>query len=293
MGGRDLFARRVSRLLSVIGGSEIFLIFGPCADWAEFRDFRRVVALQSIRYASMIVPFLLRGGEESALRTPRTSTDTALTGDPWASSWAAYSTCGIQSRQFDPIASSAEVRTLQDCYRLFRQVCMGDPVGIVQTLPIPNTVGKVTAITTAWGAQYSRHSHLPLFNVDSLYGLSIGRPGCLAKGLQHTPAAKIVIVGGHLGVMGDGVTMAKCEWATPRVYPIGIVRHILRETQNHSQVNLPPASVLGIAWGNPDANAASHTGSGPPPRVLGHIRMGGKDVRLIPLWSNIFLFGRF
>ena len=139
------------------------------------------------------------------------------------------------------------MRTLNDCRRLVGQVCMDGPEGIVQTHPIPNTFGKVTAIATDWGTQYSRYSHLPLFNVDSLYGLTIAWPSCVSTGSHPTPGAKIVMMGGHVGLLDEEITVDQCEWMTPRVYPIGIVRHILRAPRNQFQSNSPYASVLGRA----------------------------------------------
>ena len=167
----------------------------------------------------MVTPFWLRGGEESALWTSRTSIDTALAGDPWASAWSFYESGGTRSYQFDLSRANAGVRTLQDCCRLGGQECLDGPVGLVQTHPIPNTVGEVTAITTSEGAQYSRHSHLLLFNIDSLYGRVIAWPSCIATGTQPTPDEEIVGLVGHLVLLGEEITADQCEWMTPRVCP--------------------------------------------------------------------------
>ena len=172
----DMLVRRVSPPISVLGDADIFLLAVYCATWAEIRDFRRASAFRSIRYAAMGVPFWLRGGAESALWTSATSLDTALTGGPWAASWVVYAEGWIQSRQFDLRLANAEIRTLQDCYRLVGQHRMEDPEGIMQTRSIPNTVGEVTVITPAWVTRYSRHSHLPPFGVDSIHGFSIAWP---------------------------------------------------------------------------------------------------------------------
>ena len=99
------------------------------------------------------------------------------------------------------------------------------------------------------GARFSRYSHIPAFSVASLYGNSVSWPMCVSAGLQPTPAEKIVILGGHIGLLGEGITLDQCEWMTPRVYPCGIVRHILRAAQNHIESNFPSASLRGREGG--------------------------------------------
>ena len=199
----------------------------------------------------MIAPSWLRDGAESALWTSQTLIDTALTGGPWASGWAGYCAGGIASHQFDLGPSSAEIRTLEDCFRLVGQECAAGPEGSSQTHRIPNSAGKVAIITAEWGAQYSRYSHIPLFSVDSMYGLAVSWPGCVSAGLQPTPAEKVVIFGGHIGLLDEEIAIAQFEWMAPRVYPCGVVRHILRAARNHFESNLPSASTRGRAGGVP------------------------------------------
>ena len=166
----DRLARRASHSLPAIGGNDIFLLVGLCATWSEIQDFRRTVAYGSARYASMIAPFWLRDGAQSSLWTSRTSIDTALTGDPWDGTCSVYTSGGIQSRQFDLGPSDAEIRTLNDCYRLAGLTCEEEPGGITQTQSIPNSAGEVDVVTGPVYSQYSRHSNSPLFNLDSLRG---------------------------------------------------------------------------------------------------------------------------
>ena len=150
VGVRGLSVRRVSHRMSAIMDDDISFLICICSKWNAIQDYRRTVAQRSVRYDDAIVPFWLRYGAESTLWTSQTSTDTALTGDPWGSSWMAYPAGGIMSRQFNLSPSSAEILTLQDSYRpvgLERVVC---PVGISQTHPTPNTSGKVTVIATEW-----------------------------------------------------------------------------------------------------------------------------------------------
>ena len=129
-GIHDLLVRMSPHPLSLIGDKDIFLLIGYCVTWAEISDFRRTVSQRPIRYASMIVPFRLRGGAESALWTSQTAIDTALTGDPWASSWMVYCAGGIASHQFDISPLNAEIRTLADSYRLVEHECEDDPEGV-------------------------------------------------------------------------------------------------------------------------------------------------------------------
>ena len=99
----------------------------------------------------MIVPFWLIDGTESALWTSQTAMVTALTGDPWASSWMVYCADGIASHKFDLSPVSAEIRTLVDCYRLVGQECEDDPDGGRATHSLPNSQGNATVITTGRG----------------------------------------------------------------------------------------------------------------------------------------------
>ena len=243
---RDLLVRRASHPLALIGDKDIFLLIGFCASWGEILDLRRTVAHRSVRYAAMIAPCWLRDGTESALWISHTIIDTALTGDPRASGWVVYCAGGITSHQFDLSPANAEIRTIGDCYRLVGQMCEEDPQGMRAAHTIPNSVGKVTAITTEWGAQYSRHSYIPFFSVDSLYGNSISWSLCVSTGLKPTPSEKIVILGGHIGLLDEELTLDQCEWMTPRIYPCGVARHILRSAQNHFQSNFLPRLCMGV-----------------------------------------------
>ena len=162
------------------GGGDIFLLIGYCATGAEILDTRRTVAQRTVRYDAMIFPFWSRDGAASALWTSQTSIDTALTGEPWASSWMVYCAGGIMSRQFDLSPSSAEIRTIQDCYRFVGQECASDPVGISQTHPITNTVGNVAVITTEWGRA---KSDAPTYRCSTL----IRTTGLPSLGLNASP----------------------------------------------------------------------------------------------------------
>ena len=267
----DLLVSRASHPMELIGDIDIFLLIGFCASLSEILDFRRTVSQRSARYAAMIVPFWMRDGAESALWTSQTIIDTTLTGDPWASGWMVYCAGGITSHQFDISPVNAEIRTLGDCYRLVGQECEEDLDGVRAIHTIPNSVGKVTAIATEWVAQYSRHSRIPSFAIDSLYGNSISWPLRVSTGLQTTPPEKIAVLGGHIGLLDGEITLDQCERMTPRVYPCGIVRRILRGDQNRFQSNLPSESIRGRA-GGPSIVSGTHEFF---PRMMG--RVMGQD----------------
>ena len=211
VGIHDFLARRDSQPISVIGDKDIFALIGYCISWAEILDFRRAVSQRPIRYDATIAPFSLRDGTASTLWTHQTLIDTALTGDPWAAPRMVYCAGGIASRQFDLSPSSADVRTLLDCYRLVGQECEADPEGSIHTHSIPHSQGKVAVAPTDWGAQYSRHSHIPLFSVDSIYGVSLSWPSCVCAGLQPSPSEVVAILGGHIGLLGEEITIDQCE----------------------------------------------------------------------------------
>ena len=214
-------------------------------------DCRRTAATKSIRYASMIAPSWLRDGTESALWTSQTAIDTALTGDVWATSWTVYCAGGIASQMFDLSPSRGEVRTFRERYRLVGKECGVDPPGSVQTHRVPNSIGKVTVITTEWGPQYSQHSHITVVNNDALNGRAIFWPPCVDTGVQPTLIEMVVILGGHVGLLGEETTEDQFLWMVPRLYAGGLVRHILRASQNHFEGNLPSASSHGRAGGPP------------------------------------------
>ena len=141
MGIHDLLARRVSHPRAVIGEGDIFLLIAPRTTWSEIQYFHRTVAFRSIRYDSAIVSFWLRGGTESPVWTSRTSIATASTGDHWARTWLVNADGCIRSHQFDLGPPNAEIRTLNERYRLAGLVFTDGPVGVAQTHPIPNTMG--------------------------------------------------------------------------------------------------------------------------------------------------------
>ena len=167
----------------------------------------------------MIVPFWLRDSTPSALWDSMTSIDSALTGDPWAGTWTVYASGGIQSYQFDVWPRNSEIRTLGDCYRLAGVEFQNDPEGVSRTHQIPNSVGKVTTISSGGYDQYSRHSHLPLLNHPTFVGEPIAWPYCAMTNEQPSLVEKLVVVGGHIGLLDSRLTPEKCENVAQRVYP--------------------------------------------------------------------------
>lgn len=147
--------------------------------------------------------------------------------------------------------SSGAVRTFKDCYRLAWHECGVDPPGGVQTHPIPNSVGETTIITTEWGQKYSQYSHISLMDAETLSGAHILRPPCVSTGVQPIPSEKVAIVGGHVGHLDEELTLDPVLWMVPRLYPVGLIRHILRATQNHFEGNLPSESTRGGLGGRP------------------------------------------
>ena len=95
-----------------------------------------------------------------------------------------------------------------------------------------------------------------MFNVDSLYGFSIAWPAIHSAGLQQTPAGKMAILGGHVGLMGVEIAVEQCECSAHRASPSGVVCRISWAGQNHFRSNLSPASVLGRACGHPPVTSA-------------------------------------
>lgn len=119
--------------------------------------------------------------------TSRTSIDNALTGDHCAGTLSAYASGGFQSRQFDSSPSGAEIRTINDFYISEGLTCEAAPAAPTQTHAIPNDSGEVKIATTAGYIRYSQHPHLHLPSRDSLYGVPIAWPSCIATGEQQIP----------------------------------------------------------------------------------------------------------
>ena len=165
-GAYDLLVRKTQKYISFIGERGISLLVWSCESWGEISDFHRAISRRIPRYAAMVEPMGLRGNAESWIRTSSASIDSVLTGDPLAPQWAVYFPGGIASAHFDLIPPIAEIRTLNQSYRLAEAVCAEDPNGGIQTNIIHGAAGKTTAISTDEGDFYSRRSHIPY--IDSL-----------------------------------------------------------------------------------------------------------------------------
>ena len=276
----ELLLGRTTQSISLIGDREVFVLIGMCTSWAEIMDFRRTAGNRSPRYAAMIVPNWLRDGNDSRLWTSQTIIDSAMTGDVWAAPWMVYTSGGIRSHHFDSSATNSEVRTFKASYRLIGQECAPDANGSSRTVAIPGPIGKVVTISANQWQQYREHSHIPAVTEETFQGLSIEWPPCVSTGAQPTLREKLVLLGGHVGILGDALTDSQCLFMVPRLYPVGVVRHILRATQNHFQSNLPSNSTPGRAGGTPGESQVRNF----PPQLIS--RTLGKD-RLSAVLSGI------
>ena len=99
----------------------------------------------------------------------------------------------------------------------------------------------------------------------------------MSTGLQPTPAEKLAILGGPVGFLGEAVTTDQGGWMTPRVYPCGVVLHILRDAKNRFESNLPSASTRGRAFGLPPV-VKTHD---PPPVVNGSSLWTSQAIRCV------------
>ena len=172
-------SRRVAQPFREIQTDDIFLLVGLCTSAYEIQDFRRTASQRSVRYAAMVAPFGLSDPTHSDLWGSRTALDSALTGDPPAGTWIIYASGGIQSHHFDLGPRNSEIRTLNECYPLAGMECQEDPTGVPRTHQIPNSVGRLTTISADGYDQYSRFSHLPLFNSTTFAGGPISWPYCV------------------------------------------------------------------------------------------------------------------
>ena len=91
-----------------------------------------------------------------------------------------------------------------------------DPDGISHTLLIPGSRGRVITMTTDDGQQYSEHSHIPLISNENFQGLAVWWPPCASTGAQPTFQEKVVLLGGHVGLLDDEITAAQFLLMAPR-----------------------------------------------------------------------------
>ena len=68
---------------------------------------------------------------------------------------------------------------------------------------------------------------------------------------SRSPSEKIIVLGGNVGLLDGEDAETQCGNITPRVYPAGVARHVLRAAQNHCRGNLPDAPTRGRVWGVP------------------------------------------
>lgn len=73
------------------------------------------------------------GKADSLLWTSYTMVDSATPGDQGLDSWEVYCTGGVTSSQLNLNLASAEIRVLNDAYRLDGVTCEEDPIGMIQT----------------------------------------------------------------------------------------------------------------------------------------------------------------
>ena len=229
-----LRVRRWSRPISTIGERGALLFLGCCEAHAEIQDFRPTAPRRPPRYAATIAPYWVRGGAESDLRAPRTSTDAALTGGHWPGNWLIYCSGGVSRRQFDPDPPISDVRVLNDSYRLAVEVCDEGPSGVIQTRSIPIASGKVPAITSDGHVALSQFSHIPSLVINFCRGGKIEWPSCSPKAVQRIRAEKLVIPGVHVALLGEEMGPGLCERVTRIIYLAGVARRIMRLARNRS-----------------------------------------------------------
>ena len=118
---------------------------------------------------------------------------------------------------------------------------------ISRTVAIPGSIGVVATITSNNWRQYCEHSHIPVIAEETSQGLSADWHPCDSAGPHPALRVKLAILGGNVGMSGESITDSQCLFMAPRLYPVGLVRHILRETRNHFRSNLPSDSTRGRA----------------------------------------------
>ena len=245
----------------MIGDKDIYLLAARCKSRAAIQDFRTSESRRRPRYAAMIAPSRIRGNTESEIWSSSESMDSALTSDPRAYLRGVYFSVGAASSQFGLSPPIAEVRVLNDSYRLAGATCGEDPVGLAQTHTVPCPIGRVSVISDGNRASYSWQSHLPCIAAEILRGAAGEWPRCAESGEQPPRGQKLVILGGHIAILDEEAISPLREWVVERSCQSGIIRHILRANHSHFESNLPSRQRLSL---------------GPPPKKS---REGG---RIIP-----------
>ena len=91
--------------------------------------------------------------------------------------------------------------------------------------------------------QYSRYSHLPSIDSQTMGAERIYRPLRSSTGLQPPHDAKLAILRGHIARVDDEMAPGVCNRPSRRIYHAGIARRISRGSGNHFHPNFPPISV--------------------------------------------------
>lgn len=108
----------------------------------------------------------------------------------------------------------------------------GDPKCLRQSLKVPGSVGRTSGSSSEDGSAYSKHPHLPGVAAETTQGAEIGRHVCANTGSQPPHRGKLAILGGHIALPDEATPIAE-RMGRCAGYPVGLVRRILRASQNH------------------------------------------------------------
>ena len=138
----DILVRKTTQMISLIMGRDVFVLIGRRKSQYEVQYCRQTVSHRMPRYAAMIAPNWPRGATESELRADATLIDPTLTGDPWTPQRMVSCSGGVSSAHLDPSPANAEVRTLDQAYRLAGMVFVEDHQGSFRPMVFAGMRGK-------------------------------------------------------------------------------------------------------------------------------------------------------
>ena len=136
----------------------------------------------------------------------QTLVDSATLGDVCSERWWVYGTNGISPDSFRVRLTARDTRVLHHAYQSAGVPCSQDPLGYVNIMSIPHSIGNSVVITRLDEVRTrSRHSHVPFPSMAVFRGYDVKWPLISPDQRTVSIGGKVVILGGHpaLGISGS------------------------------------------------------------------------------------------
>ena len=222
---------------------DIFLLIGQASSQIEIGDLKRDVEYLGPRYTIVITPEWVQDLDPTEnFWSCQTLVDSATLGDVCAARWWIYGTNGISRDTFRVRMTADDIRVLHHAYQLVGIPCSHDPLGHVNVLGIPHSIGRSVVITTPDGErQMSRHSHVPFPSMTVFNGYQVNWPLAAPEQRPVSFGEKIVILGGHQSLGFEGsLNQGDVEPMMGSYYPRALARQALWAARCHYEARNNP-----------------------------------------------------